>query len=162
MAIFPRIQSPCPYRDNLAAIMDGSFCRMCKREVHDISGLSDAERQALVASCKDEICVSYTVAAKTAVAAAALGAALGMPMAAAAQNASAAASEEIDDNEAAIIVGGLKQPKQTKWVEVSRPSGMAELPVVYETTAPTRTVKAPASAKSRTVPATGTKRDPAT
>jgi hypothetical protein len=31
MASFPKIQNPCPYQDNLAAIMDGDMCRMCRR-----------------------------------------------------------------------------------------------------------------------------------
>ena len=33
MAIFPKIQSPCPYKGNLSDIMDGDLCRLCKRQV---------------------------------------------------------------------------------------------------------------------------------
>lgn len=131
MALFPRIQSPCPYKDQLGEVMQGDFCRMCERQVHDITAMSDAERIALVSGCKDEICVSYSLTAKTALAAAALGAAFGMPAAAAAQDASAAVEDEAYSME--IIVGGLKAPKDVAWVEAKRPANLAELPVVYET-----------------------------
>ncbi len=148
MALFPRIQSPCPYRDNLSAIMDGDFCRMCQRQVHDISAMSDDERVALIAGCKEEICVSYRVSAKTALAAAAMSAALGMPMAAAAQDAGVQGFSDEGDYSQAIIVGGLKKPKQAKWVDTKKPAGMAELPVVYETEptkpAPAKAVQPPA------------------
>lgn len=131
MALFPRIQSPCPYKDQLGEVMQGDFCRMCERQVHDITAMSDAERLALVAGCKDEICVSFSLTAKTALAAAALGAAFGMPAAAAAQDAAPAAEDESYSME--IIVGGLKAPKDVAWVETRRPANLAELPVVYET-----------------------------
>ena len=62
MALFPKIQSPCPYKTNLSAVMDGDFCRMCKREVTDLTALSDDERIAFFTSCGDEkVCVSYRV-----------------------------------------------------------------------------------------------------
>lgn len=138
MALFPRIQSPCPYKDSLGEIMDGSHCRMCDRQVHDITAMSDDERIALVSGCKDEICVSYRLTARTALAAAAMGAAFGMPMAAAAQDAPAqdagtqasAADEESYDP---IIVGGLKLPQKVVWVDTKKPANLAELPVTYET-----------------------------
>ena len=31
MARFPKIDRPCPYKANLAAVMDGDFCTMCRR-----------------------------------------------------------------------------------------------------------------------------------
>lgn len=149
MSLFPRIQSPCPYSDRLDEVMVGSHCNMCQRDVIDISALSDAERMALVAGCDGEICVSYTVAAKGALAAAALGAALGMgapamagdtDAVAEAQVSDAAAQDAADvaaDDEVAnyIIVGGLKEPKRTVWLKApvaERPANLAELPVVYE------------------------------
>jgi hypothetical protein len=135
MALFPRIQSPCPYKNNLDAIMAGSACGMCHRQVHDITALSDAERLALVAGCKDEICVSYRVTAKTVLAAATLGAGFGMSGAVAAQPAADAQSLEAveDPNDyMEIIVGGLKEPKKTVWVDTKRPANLAALPVVYE------------------------------
>src|SRR5665213_4627527 len=76
MALDPKIQSPCPYKNNLAAIMDGDVCRMCKRHVFDLSGMSDVERDFLIKGCKDEICVSYKFPIRPAIAAAALAAAV--------------------------------------------------------------------------------------
>ena len=79
MSLFPRIQSPCPYKGKLSDIMDGGICRLCHREVHDITELSSAARQALVAGCSDEICVSYKLPVKSALAAMALGASMAAP-----------------------------------------------------------------------------------
>ena len=137
MALFPRIQSPCPYKDRLGEIMEGDFCRMCERQVHDITAMSDQERVALVAGCRDEICVSYRLPARTALAAAAMSAAFGMPVAAAAQDvpaqdASAQATGEDPMDYDPIIVGGLKMPKHVTWVDTKKPANLAELPVVYE------------------------------
>jgi hypothetical protein len=135
MALFPRIQSPCPYKDRLGEVMVGDMCSQCDRQVHDITDLSDTQRLALVAGCKDEICVSYRLVAKTALAAAAMGAALGMPVAAAADTVTEAESLDVaeDPNEyMEIIVGGLKTPKKTVWIDTKRPANLAELPVVYE------------------------------
>lgn len=149
MSLFPRIQSPCPYSDRLDQVMTGSHCSMCDRDVIDISALSDAERMALIAGCDGEICVSYSVAAKGALAAAALGAALGMGAPAMAADTDAVqdaqvsdvaaqdATDAADDDEVAnyIIVGGLKEPKRTVWLKApaaERPANLADLPVVYE------------------------------
>jgi hypothetical protein len=160
MALFPRIQSPCPYKDRLGEIMTGDTCNQCDRQVHDITGLSDSQRLALVAGGGDEICVSYRVAARTVMAAAAMGAGFGMTGAVAAQPAADAASlpaagganeivasysdEVYPDDSMVIIVGGLKEPRRTVWVDPKRPAGLAKLPVVYED-APTAK---PAKAKS--------------
>lgn len=149
MSLFPRIQSPCPYSDRLDEVMLGSHCSMCQRDVIDISAMSDGERMALVADCDGEVCVSYTVAAKGALAAAALGAALGMGAPAFATDANAAQDAQVSDaatqdaSDAAaaaevtdyIIVGGLKEPQRTVWFKApaaTRPANMADLPVVYE------------------------------
>ncbi len=59
MAIFPKIQSPCPYKGKLSDIMEGDTCRLCKREVVDINGFSDAERVAFLKACDSEVCVTY-------------------------------------------------------------------------------------------------------
>jgi hypothetical protein len=149
MSLFPKIQSPCPYSDRLGEVMVGNHCNMCERDVIDISALSDAERMALVAGCDSEICVSYTVAARGALAAAALGAALGMGAPAMAADGDALLDAQVSDPAAQdaadaaaddevlypIIVGGLKEPKRTVWLKApaaARPANMAELPVVYE------------------------------
>ena len=125
MALYPKIQSPCPYKNNLAAIMDGDTCRMCKREVVDISAMSDDERVALLKGCKDEICVSYKFPVRPAIAAAALAAAIiAVPTAAAACS---------DSTEVyTVVVGGIKDPANIKFVEDPSDKKIPELQVIYE------------------------------
>ena len=48
MNLFPKIQSPCPVKANIAAYMDGDQCRMCRRQVVDITQFSDAETAAFL------------------------------------------------------------------------------------------------------------------
>ena len=55
MAFFPKIQRPCPYKGNLAAVLDGDFCRMCKRQVFDITDWTDDARVAFLAGCEEEM-----------------------------------------------------------------------------------------------------------
>jgi len=74
MTLFPKIARPCPYIDRLDSIMDGDFCRMCKRDVYDLTAMDEAARAAFLAECGGEVCVRYTVWMKPAVAAAALAA----------------------------------------------------------------------------------------
>lgn len=81
MALFPKIERACPYLDRLDEAMDGDFCRMCQRTVHDLTGMTRAERTAFVAGCGGEACVSYAVRLKPAVAAAALAASTAILMA---------------------------------------------------------------------------------
>jgi hypothetical protein len=124
MAIFPKIQSPCPYKSDLAAIMDGDICRMCRRQVVDITAMSDAERVALIAGCKDEICVRYAFPVRPAVAAAALAvAAVAVPSAAAACS---------DPQVIEVVVGGIKDPANVQYVKAPEDKSVPELPVVYE------------------------------
>ncbi len=133
MALFPKIQSPCPYKDNLASIMDGDQCRMCNRQVFEITHMSDTERKEFLAACSGEICVSYTLPLRRALAAAALAAAaLSVPTAVAAQEAASAAVEE--DME--IFAGGIKDPKHIEYGEDAADLAMPELPAVYEADQP--------------------------
>lgn len=126
MAIFPKIQSPCPYKGDLADILDGEMCRLCSRRVHDLTGLSDQERVALIQGCSEDICVSYAIALRPAIAAAMSIAALGAPMAAAAQ--------EFDSEEAIIVItaGGITDPGNVEYVSNADEASTPELPVVYE------------------------------
>ena len=75
MPLFPTFRRPCPYQSNLAAVMDGSWCRMCGQQVHDITDWTDTARAALLRRCDEEVCVSYRVPVASALAAAALVAA---------------------------------------------------------------------------------------
>ena len=139
MPIFPKIQSPCPYKSDLAAVMEGDFCRMCKRNVVDLTAMDDGERLAFLAGCEEEVCVSYRVPVRAAIAAAALAtAAVAHP--AAAQDAAAPAVEIAADAQAipydgeieTITVGGIKDPRNAEMVEVDTDRSVPELPVVYE------------------------------
>ena len=125
MAIFPKVQSPCPYKSNLAAVMDGDMCRMCKRQVVDLSPMTDTQRLAFMAGCAEEVCVSYRLPVRVAAAAAVAVMAVAAPMAAAAQ--------DVDDTEVMdLIVGGIKDLKNVQYIEDKADKAMAELPVVYE------------------------------
>ena len=125
MALFPKIQSPCPYKGNLSNILDGDVCRLCKREVHDLTMMSDGERVSFMAGCKDEVCVSYRV--RPAIAAAAIAVAtIVAPTAAAACD----ATETYE-----VIVGGIKKPAEVKFVQLGETAAdraIPLLPVVYE------------------------------
>ncbi|HEX8125655.1 MAG TPA: hypothetical protein VF548_08745 [Allosphingosinicella sp.] len=139
MPIFPKIQSPCPYKSDLAAVMDGDLCRMCNRNVFDLTAMSDGERLAFLAGCEEEVCVSYRIPMRAAVAAAALAAA---SISAPAMGQEAAPPEaevtlpaqEIPIEEMTITVGGIKDPKQAEFVEIDTDadSSVPELPVVYD------------------------------
>lgn len=128
MAIFPRIQSPCPYKDDLAALMEGDTCTACKRKVFDLTALSDAERVAFFAGCAEEVCVSYKAPLRLVAAAALAAAALAAPMSAAAQD-----TDEVE----LIIIGGIKDPAQVEFVADPADLATPELPVVYEPAAET-------------------------
>lgn len=142
MPIFPKIQSPCPYKSDLAAVMDGDFCRMCKRQVVDLDGMTDQGRVAYLAGCEEEVCVSYRLPFRPALAAAAI-AAFAAPTAAAAQEAvpaEAVAAEQavLDDAWAAggelimITVGGIKDPRNVEFASDPADLALPELPVTYE------------------------------
>jgi predicted Fe-S protein YdhL (DUF1289 family) len=128
MAKFPKIQSPCPYKGDLAAIMDGDVCRLCKRQVFDISEWTDDERAALLSGCADEVCVKYSF--RPALAAAMAAAALGTATAACAQEAPGAmATEDVYEE---IMVGGIVDPANVKYLTDGRDKAVPELPVFYE------------------------------
>lgn len=136
MAVFPKIQSPCPYRANLAAVMDGDMCRMCKRQVVDISAMGDQARMDFLAGCKTEVCISYKAPALIAAAAMAV-AVTAIPVAAAAQD----AAPEMEW----VVVGGMTKPDKAEYVRDDR--NTPPLPVVYEDDQPAAK-PAPAPAKN--------------
>ena len=133
MAILPRIQSPCPYRGELAAIMDGDVCRLCKRQVFDLTAMTDGERMGFLAGCATEVCVSYRLTGAAAAAALTIGA-LAAPVAAAAQTAPIPTPELVDVEY--IIVGGISELDGVEFVQVEADAGVPELPVEYEAEAP--------------------------
>jgi predicted Fe-S protein YdhL (DUF1289 family) len=150
MAIFPKIQSPCPYKNDLASIMDGDMCRMCKRQVVDLTPMTDQERAAFLQGCEGAVCVSYRIPAGAVLAAAVVAAASAAPLAAAAQSAPDTAKLEM------IVVGGIKNPHKVQQVEINTDEARApRLPVVYEDAPPVQAAQAPArspAADERTAP----------
>jgi hypothetical protein len=74
MAQFPAIQRPCPYLDRLDAVIDGGFCRMCRRDVHDLTAMDARQRADFLEACGGDACVSYTMNVKPALAAALIAA----------------------------------------------------------------------------------------
>ncbi len=149
MAMLPKVQSPCPYKDRLASVMEGDFCRMCKRDVCDLTHMTDGGRREFIAACEGEVCVSYRV--RPALVAAAMAASVAaLPVAAQ----DAAPSPEavvyggdavpVDEDYEAIIVGGIKDPKNTEWVEDAADAAIPELPVTVEPVAAPAPVTQPA------------------
>lgn len=138
MARFPRIDSPCPYKDDRAAMFVGNFCRMCKREVVDLTTWSDDERARFLASCEGEVCVSYRRPSRPALVAATMAAAVAA-LPAAAQDVPAGeehraveAPEVIFLPEERVWMGRIKDPRHTALTEDDDDDAPPELPVVYE------------------------------
>jgi len=120
MALFPKIQSPCPYKGNLSDIMDGDVCRVCERQVFDLTDMTDAARVAFMKGCTGEVCVSY----KMPVFAAAVAiAAITAPL----QAAACESTETI-----VVTAGGIKDPAHVEYIENASDRAIPTLPVVYE------------------------------
>lgn len=130
MALFPKVQSPCPIRSDLAGVMDGDTCTQCRRQVFDLTDLTDDQRVSFMADCVDEVCVSYRLPIRPALAAAAALATLAAPMAVAAQEAPAA--EALGEIEVVVIVGGIKDLSKVDYVDGAEALAASDLPVVYE------------------------------
>jgi predicted Fe-S protein YdhL (DUF1289 family) len=134
MAIFPKIQSPCPYKGNLSDIMDGDVCRLCKREVFDLTAMSDGERVAFMKSCTGEVCVSYRMPVRLAAAAIAVAAIAAPTVAAACADAT---------GETVVVTGGIKDPANAKYAQDTSDRAVPQIPVVYEDAASTRKPSTP-------------------
>ncbi len=126
MALYPKIDSPCPYKGDLSAILDGDVCRLCKREVFDLSAMDDAQRVAFMRGCAGEVCVTYRMPMRTALAAAALAAAVvAVPTA-------VAACSDPTEEEVVITTGGIKDPANVQYMKDTSDKNMPAVPVVYE------------------------------
>jgi hypothetical protein len=123
MAIFPKVQNPCPLAGRVAEFMDGDTCRACQRQVFDLSAMTDGERRAFMAGCEGKVCVSYTMRLRPVVAAAMIATGLAIPAAASASDAT---------NEIVIVLGGIEDPANTEYVEDASDSAIPVLPVVHE------------------------------
>ena len=140
MAWFPKIHSPCPYKANLASVMDGDFCNACERNVHDISAMSDTERRAFLSDCQEDVCVSYSTLGKLVAATVGSGM-MAMAAPAAAQDANAApatdaAPQSLPDYDEdyygmEIIVGGIRAKQDLQWEE-HQDKALPVLPVIVD------------------------------
>jgi predicted Fe-S protein YdhL (DUF1289 family) len=133
MALFPKIQSPCPYKSQIASLMDGDMCRMCKRQVVDLTHMTDGERVAFMKGCAGEVCVSYRFPMRPMLAAAVVAAAISAPVAAAACDAT---------TEVVVSMGGIKDLANVQYVQNPGDGAIPELPVVYENTSAKQSVPA--------------------
>ena len=152
MSLFPLVQDPCPYKGPIEDILVGSQCRLCQREVFDLTGMSASERRELVSGCSNSegLCVRYRVRAGSAVAAAMLGAA-GLASPAMAQGttpveadapAEPAQRTQAEDPEDwdwgnVIIVGGIRHIDKAEWKSGKAPERKRKLPVITEQGEPT-------------------------
>ena len=135
MPMFPKIQSPCPYKSEVAAALDGEMCRICQRQVFDLTAMTDGERVAFLAGCEEDVCVSYRIPRRPAIAAAALAAAAMAVPAWAQEPVPAEAEATIEsgvypEEDWQGDIGGIKDPKAVEMVEID--TSLPELPVVYE------------------------------
>jgi predicted Fe-S protein YdhL (DUF1289 family) len=147
MPLFPKISSPCPYVSDLAAIMDGDQCRMCKRQVFDLTAMSDGERVAFLAGCRDEeVCVSYTIPVRPALAAAALAAAaIALPAGSHAQTRARPQQPPVLVNVPIPVAGGIAPAPVVPMVEVPKDATPADIEALYERPAPGAEGKPPAA-----------------
>lgn len=147
MSRFPLVQDPCPYKGSIEDILVGAQCRLCQREVHDLTDMSASERRELISGCSDAegLCVRYRVRAGSAVAAAMLGAAgLASPAMAQADTPPPndapleAALQTLPDTPEdydwgnVIIVGGIRHVDKVEWKSGKVPPKKRKLPVVTE------------------------------
>jgi hypothetical protein len=144
MARVPVITSPCPLRWKSMPSAGMDFCGQCQRRVHNLDGMSDAERTTFFASCAGDVCVAYTVPRPRAM----IGA-IGLGVAAATMSAAALADDPqqqpgyttqvtgptCDPNAPKdlehIWVGGVKAARSAKLVDASE-LGAPERPVIGE------------------------------
>lgn len=127
--MFPRIQRPCPFKDNLSEVMNGDVCRVCTRKVYDLNAMSAAERATFLASCSGEVCVSYSL--RPAILAAASVVALAMP----------AAAQDPNLSEEVIMVGGIDAAR-IEYVADPNAVSAPDMPIVYEDEAPVEPTEA--------------------
>ncbi|HEX8217200.1 MAG TPA: hypothetical protein VF577_07025 [Allosphingosinicella sp.] len=100
---------------------------MCKRQVFDLTSMSDTERLAFVAGCGEEVCVSYSIPIGPALRAAALAAALAAPSAATARPQPPAHPPIM-----VPVAGGIAPPPEVRIVELPKVAAAEDLRRVYE------------------------------
>lgn len=152
MALFPRINSPCPLSADEQKAVDGR-CARCDKHVHALNEMNSAQCAELLAAASGPLCVSYKVSAAQALRMSGVGFAMAATLVAGA--AVAADAPVYPANEAGseklefiIITGGVDDPTDAAWID---DSDLPELPVLVETAIPS-------SASNKPSPATKTRR----
>lgn len=137
MSKVPVITSPCPLRWRESPQAGRDFCGHCQRRVHNLDGMNQVQREAFLAGCTGEVCVSYTIKrSRWPALAAGLGLASGLAGGVQAQDeettypttVTGPQCEElgdVDHLENMVILGGTLSKDALRWVdesEVERPA----------------------------------------
>lgn len=112
MARFPKITRPCPLSREEQRSIDG-HCAHCNKHVHNLDALDDAGREALMASAKGEICVSYRRPLR-----AVATAAIALTLAAGAAGCSREPVEVMDEPVEVMDMGAA--PASPEWIDDSQ------------------------------------------
>ncbi len=123
MAKVPVITSPCPLRWSSMPRTGADYCGKCERRVHNLDGMSEAERTAFFSACNGKVCVAYTVKRTPTIAAislASIGIAMGASVLAQGVTVNDPPSPYCDPRDLDIIVvGGTSAGKEVQWVDES-------------------------------------------
>jgi len=132
MSRFPVIDSPCPLRIANLPQAGRDHCGHCDRQVHNLDGMSHAQREVFMRSCSGKVCVAYTVHRQVARRNLSLGVGLLATLAGSAAMAgepvvdtgSSAPNAPVTDSKADpqplkhiefIVVGGVENPGEARW-----------------------------------------------
>ena len=152
MSRFPIIDSPCPFRFASRPQPGRDHCGHCDRQVHNLDGMSNSQREAFMRSCQGKVCVAYTVQRKVA----RRSVSLGIGLAATMIGSTAMAGELISDTSTSApntpvstsvtddlgtstlphieVLGGVVNPGEARWTDESEisPTDSSELPEIGE------------------------------
>jgi hypothetical protein len=147
MARVPVVESPCPIAGKPLPVGASEHCKLCERSVHNLDRMNERERIEFMSSCGGKVCVAYTVrlpasglrTRRVAAATLAVAAMVSLPLAAAEESPvegmspvhPAAQLPNCDDLLDAIVVGGVSQGDQAKWVDDGK-DAPPELPVIED------------------------------
>lgn len=150
MALFPRIDSPCPLSADEQWAIDGR-CARCDKHVHALNEMNSAQRPDLLAAASGPLCVSYKVSAAQALRMSGVGFAMAATLVAAtgiAAEAPVYPADEADYEklEFIIITGGVDDPADAAWID---DSDLPELPVLVESAIPLPASQSSAVTKTR-------------
>jgi hypothetical protein len=113
--------------DRLDTVIEGDYCRMCKRDVHDLTDMDAGERKAFLAACGGDACISYVEFLKPTLAAAAVAATAAViltPGSAMAQKHKAkhAQVRRVTPELVPVMLGGAPVPMPMDYVKQPQPA----------------------------------------